>query len=120
MRYTPLRALRITCDLFYPVLLLFFVGNTLLFLISIFSFIFPFSFSLLLFTRHPYSFYALRLFCAARAYPIRSMIISLFYFLARTPSFFRFNISTTLFSILAFSLSLSISPFSSVFTIESF
>jgi hypothetical protein len=40
MRYTPLRALRITYDLFYPAFLLFFVGNTLLFLIPISSFIF--------------------------------------------------------------------------------
>jgi hypothetical protein len=119
MRYTPLRALRITYDLFYPALLLFFVGSALLFLIPISSSIFLFSLPLLLFTRYPYSFYALRLFYAARAYPIRPTVVSLLYFLARTPSFFRFNISTTLFSVLAFSLFLPISPFSNAFTVES-
>jgi hypothetical protein len=118
MRCTPLRVLYIAYDLFYPALLLFFVGNTLLFLISISSSIF-FSLSLLLFARYPYSFYILRLSYAARAYPIRSTVVSLLYFLARTPSFFRFNISITFFSILAFSLFLPISPFSSVFIIKS-
>jgi hypothetical protein len=110
MRYTPLRALRITYDLFYPAFLLFFVGGIFLFLILISSSIFLFSLLLLFFTRYSYSFYILRLFCATRAYSIRSTVISLFYFLARTPSFFRFSISTTFFSILAFSLFLPISP----------
>jgi hypothetical protein len=119
MRCTPLRALRITCDSFHPALLLFFVGGTLLFLIPISSSIFPFPLPLLLFTRHPYSFYALRLSYAARACPIRPTVVSFLYLLARTPSFFRFSTSTTLFSVLAFSLSLPVSPFSSVFTIES-
>jgi hypothetical protein len=119
MRYAPLRALRITCDLFHPALLLFFVGDALLFLIPISFFIFSFPLSLLLFARYPYSFYILRLSCAARAYPIRPTMVSLFYFLARTLSFFRFDIFTALFSILAFSLSLSVSPFSSAFAVES-
>jgi hypothetical protein len=119
MRYTFLRALRIIYDLFYSALLLFFVDSTFLFLILISSSIFPFPLPLLFFTRYPYSFYILRLFYAARAYSIRLTVVSLFYLLARTPSFFRFNISTTLFSILAFSLFLSISFFSSVFTVES-
>jgi hypothetical protein len=119
MRCTPLRALRIAYDLFHPVLLLFFVGGTLLFLVPISSSIFPFPLPLLLFARYPYSFYALRLSCAARACPIRPTVVSLLYFLARTPSFFRFGIFTALFSILAFSLSLLISPFSSAFAVES-
>jgi hypothetical protein len=118
MRYTPLRVLRIAYDLFHPAFLLFFVGSTLLFLIPISSSIFPFPLPLLLFARYPYSFYTLRLSCAARACPIRSTVVSLLYLLARTPSFFRFGISTTLFSVLAFSLSLSISPFSSTFAVE--
>jgi hypothetical protein len=119
MRYALLRVLRIACDLFYPALLLFFVGGALLFLIPISSFIFPFLLPLLFFTRHSYSFYVLRLFCAARACFIRPTVVSLFYFLARTPSFFRFSVFITLFSVLAFSLFLPISPFSSVFVIES-
>jgi hypothetical protein len=120
MRYTPLRALRIAYDLFYPALLLFFVGGALLFLILIFFSIFPFPLPLLLFTRYPYNFYILRLSYAARAYYIRPTVVSLFYFLARTPSFFRFSIFIILFSILAFSLFLPISLFSNVFTVESF
>jgi hypothetical protein len=119
MRCTPLRALRIVCDLFYSALLLFFVGGVFLFLIPISFSIFSFSFSLLLFARYPYSFYILRLFCVTRACLVRSTVVSLFYFLVRTPSFFRFSIFTTFFSVLAFSLFLSISPFSSVFIIES-
>jgi hypothetical protein len=119
MRYTSLRALRIVCDLFYPALLLFFVGGALLFLVPISSSIFSFLFLLLLFARYPYSFYALRLSCATRAYSMRLTVVSLLYFLARTSSFFRFGVFTTLFSVLAFSLSLLISLFSSVFIIES-
>jgi hypothetical protein len=120
MRCTPLRALRIACDLFYSAFLLFFVDSALLFLIPIFFFIFYFSLFLLLFARYSYNFYILRLSCAARAYSIRSTVVSFLYFLARTPSFFRFSISTTLFSVLAFSLSLPVSSFSSAFTIEFF
>jgi hypothetical protein len=119
MRYTPLRALRIACDLFHPALLLFFVGGTLLFLILISFSIFPFPLFLLLFARYSYNFYILRLSCAARAYSIRFTVVFFFYFLARTPSFFRFSIFITLFSVLAFSLFLPISFFSSVFTVES-
>jgi hypothetical protein len=120
MRYTLLRALRITCDLFYPALLLFFVDSIFLFLIPISFSIFPFSFSLLLFARYPYSFYVLRLFCATRACFIRPTVVSFLYFLAYTPSFFRFSVFIILFSVLAFSLFLFISPFSSVFAVESF
>jgi hypothetical protein len=119
MRYTSLRALRIACDLFYPALLLFSVGSALLFFVLISSSIFLFLFPLLFFTRYPYSFYILRLFYAARAYSMRFTVVSFLYFLVRTPSFFRFSVSTTFFSVLAFSLFLSISPFSSAFTVES-
>jgi hypothetical protein len=119
MRCTFLRVLRIACDLFYPAFLLFFVGSVLLFFVPISFFIFAFPLPLLLFTRYSYSFYTLRLFCVTRAYSIRPTVVSFFYLLARTPSFFRFNISTVFFSILTFSLFLSIFLFSSVFTIES-
>jgi hypothetical protein len=115
MRYTPLRALRIACDLFYPALLLFFVDSTLLFFIFISFSIFPFPLPLLFFTRYPYSFYILRLSCAARACPIRLTIVFLFYLLARTPSFFRFSIFITLFSILAFSLFLCLPLFERIY-----
>jgi hypothetical protein len=65
------------------------------------------------------SSYALRLSCVALACPVRPMVVSLLYLLARTPSFSHFGIFTALFSVLAFSVLLPVSPFSSAFAAES-